>query len=70
MANKNKNRDTRREGGQRGEQANRDRSIGNQQGTTQTGAQNAGGRQRDAGGDTFDDDLRKSGNRTSSGRRS
>lgn len=65
MAEKNKTRgaqDSENRGGQQGSQ---DRSIGNQQGTTQTGGQNAGGRNRDVDDDNFTDDLRRSGGRKS-----
>ena len=43
-------------------------SIGNQQQTTQTGAQNAGGENIDEGEDQYTDDLRRSGDRNSSNR--
>jgi hypothetical protein len=46
-----------------GRQGSQDSSIGNQQGTAQTGGQNAGGNRRDVEDDNFTDDLRKSGNR-------
>ena len=46
-----------------GRQGSQDSSIGNQQGTTQTGGQSAGGENRDREEDKFTDDLRKSGNR-------
>jgi hypothetical protein len=42
-------------------------SIGNRQNTTQTGAQNSGGRNRDQKEDSFTDDLRKSKERNSTG---
>lgn len=42
-------------------------SIGNQQNTTQTGAQNSGGRNRDQKEDSFTEDLRKSKERNSTG---
>jgi hypothetical protein len=44
-------------------------SIGNQQNTAQTGAQNAGGENIDAEEDQYTDDLRNSGDRNSSNRR-
>lgn len=44
-------------------------TIGNKQGTTQTGAQNGGGENRDQQDDQYTEDLRKSGNRTSSNRK-
>ena len=56
------------QGGQQGNQDQQrkgDSSIGNQQGTAQTGGQNAGGTQREDKDDSFSDDLRNSGNRKS-----
>jgi hypothetical protein len=47
----------------------RDKQIGNQQGTTQTGAQNAGGENIDREEDQYTDDLRQSGDRNSSNRK-
>jgi hypothetical protein len=44
-------------------------SIGNQQGTTQTGAQNAGGENIDEQEDQYTEDLRRSGDRNSSNRK-
>ena len=44
-------------------------SIGNQQRTTQTGAQNSGGKNTDAASDRYTDDLRNSGDRNSSNRK-
>jgi hypothetical protein len=46
-----------------------DSSIGNQQGTTQTGAQNAGGENIDQEEDQYSEDLRNSGDRNSSNRK-
>lgn len=46
-----------------------DNSIGNKQGTTQTGAQNQGGDNRDEQEDRYTQDLRRSGDRTSSNRK-
>ena len=43
-------------------------SIGNQQQTAQTGAQNAGGENIDQGEDQYTDDLQRSGDRNSSNR--
>lgn len=44
----------------------RDNSIGNQQGTSQTGGQNGGGENREQQQeDEFTEDLRQSGNRKS-----
>jgi hypothetical protein len=47
----------------------RDNQIGNKQGTTQTGAQNAGGENIDQEEDQYSDDLRQSGDRNSSNRK-
>ncbi len=44
-------------------------SIGNQQATTQTGAQNAGGENIDQEEDQYSEDLRNSGDRNSSNRK-
>jgi hypothetical protein len=44
-------------------------SIGNRQGTTQTGAQNAGGENIDEREDQYTEDLRRSGDRNSSNRK-
>ena len=57
-------------GNQSGNRGGKESNIGNKQGTTQTGAQNAGGRNRDRDDDQYTDDLRKSGNRHSSNTRS
>lgn len=46
-----------------------DNSIGNKQGTTQTGGQNSGGENRDQREDQYTKDLRKSGDRTSSNKK-
>jgi hypothetical protein len=62
MAEKHKN-----PGNQAINRGGRESNIGNQQGTTQTGGQNSGGKnRRDTVDDEFSDDLRKSGNRNSS----
>jgi hypothetical protein len=63
---KDKNRDRSRRGPQKQDASN---TIGNQQNTTQTGAQNAGGKNREQTEDPFADDLRKSGNRSSGNRK-
>lgn len=56
--------------GQGSEQnARHDSNIGNQQATTQTGAQNAGGENIDQEEDEFTEDLRQSGDRNSSNRK-
>lgn len=56
--------------GQDASQLNKtDRTIGNQQGTAQTGAQNAGGENIDQAEDQYTDDLRKSGDRHGSNRK-
>ena len=47
----------------------RDKHIGNQQGTAQTGAQNGGGENIDREEDQYTDDLRRSGDRNSSNRK-
>jgi hypothetical protein len=44
-------------------------SIGNMQGTTQTGAQNGGGENIDREEDQFTQDLQRSGDRNSSNRK-
>lgn len=44
-------------------------TIGNQQQTTQTGAQNNGGENIDQRSDRYTEDLRESGNRSSSNRK-
>ena len=49
-------------------QASQPESIGNQQKTTQTGAQNSGGENIDQQEDKFTEDLRQSGDRKSSNR--
>lgn len=46
-----------------------DGSIGNQQQTSQTGAQNAGGENIDQEEDNYTEDLRRSGDRNSSNRK-
>lgn len=46
-----------------------DNSIGNKQGTTQTGGQSSGGENRDQQEDKYTEDLRKSGDRNSSNRK-
>lgn len=43
-----------------------DMSIGNRQGTTQTGAQNNGGDERHQHNDAYTKDLKESGNRQAS----
>lgn len=48
--------------------SNADRSVGNRQGTTQTGAQNAGGTNAKED-DQYTDDLRQSGDRAGSNRK-
>ena len=48
----------------------RDSNLGNQQGTTQTGAQNAGGENIDQGEDQYTEDIRRSGQRNSSNTKS
>lgn len=63
MAEKNKTKGTQDSVNRGGRQGSQDSSIGNQQGTSQTGAQNAGGRNRDVDEDTFSEDLRQSGGR-------
>ena len=62
---RNKNADA---GNQSGNRNNQDR-IGNQQGTSQTGAQNAGGENRDQQEDRYTENLRKSGDRNSSNKK-
>ena len=42
-------------------------SIGNRQSTTQTGAQNSGGRNRDQKDDSYTEDLQRSKERNSTG---
>ena len=54
---------------QGGAGSNRHSSIGNQQKTTQTGAQNAGGENTDQEEDQYTEDLRQSGDRESSNRK-
>ncbi|HEY0066330.1 MAG TPA: hypothetical protein VGB46_03170 [Flavisolibacter sp.] len=44
-------------------------SIGNQQGTAQTGAQNGGGENIDREEDNYTEDLQRSGQRNSSNRK-
>jgi hypothetical protein len=56
--------------GQGSEQnARHDSSIGNQQATTQTGAQNAGGENIDQEEDQYTKDLQRSGDRNSGNRK-
>jgi hypothetical protein len=62
--NKNNNQDN-----QNNRQPGEERSIGNQQGTAQTGAQNGGGENIEPKEDQFTDDLRQSGDRNSSNRK-
>lgn len=47
----------------------KDGSIGNQQYTTQTGAQNSGGENIDQEEDNYTEDLQRSGDRNSSNRK-
>lgn len=63
MSEKNKTKGAQDSVNRGGRQGSHDSSIGNQQGTSQTGGQNAGGRRRDVEDDNFTDDLRQSGNR-------
>lgn len=63
MSEKNKTKGAQDSVNMGGRQGSQDSSIGNQQGTSQTGGQNAGGRNRDVEDDNFTDDLRQSGNR-------
>lgn len=62
MADKNQNRNR---GNQDTRQDQRNQSIGNQQGTTQTGGQSSGGTDRRTQDDSFTEDLRQSGQRSS-----
>lgn len=65
MSDKQQNRNTDNDNRQKlGEQ-----SIGNRQGTTQTGTQNGGGENIDQQEDQFTDDLRQAGDRNSSNRK-
>ncbi len=64
MDNNNKN-----SGNQADQNQNNNSSIGNQQKTSQTGAQNAGGENIDQEEDQYTDDLRRSGDRNSSNRK-
>lgn len=63
----------RNQGGNRGNEGansnHQDESIGNQQRTTQTGGQSAGGENIDQEEDQYTEDLRNSGQRTSSNRK-
>jgi len=59
------NRNENQQGGNRSQQTD---SIGNQQRTTQTGAQNAGGQDIDQQEDRYTEDLQQSGRRSSSNR--
>ena len=52
---------------QGGQDSKSERSVGNRQGTTQTGAQNSGGKNSKED-DRYTDDLRSSGDRTGSNR--
>lgn len=52
---------------QSGQDSKRERSVGNRQNTTQTGSQNSGGTNNKED-DRYTDDLRSSGDRTSSDR--
>lgn len=47
----------------------KEQSIGNQQGTTQTGAQNNGGKNITEHNDQYTEDLRQSGDRQADGQR-
>lgn len=68
MAQDNNNNKTNGEGSE--QTARQDRSsIGNMQGTTQTGAQNNGGQNITDHDDQFTEDLRESGDRNSSNRK-
>lgn len=55
------------QGQQNSNQQNQKTSIGNQQATTQTGAQNNGGETIHQHNDQYTKDLRESGDRSSSG---
>ncbi len=66
MAKSSESRNSGHENSNRKEQGS---SIGNRQNTTQTGAQNAGGESIDREEDQYTDDLRNSGQRTSSNRK-
>lgn len=65
MSEKNKTKGAQDSVNRGGRQGSQDSSIGNQQGTTQTGGQSSGGENRDREEDNFTDDLRRSGNRKS-----
>ena len=66
MAEKHKNL-----GNQATNRGGKESSIGNKQGTAQTGAQNSGGENRpDRQDDAYSDDLRRSGDRSSSNNKS
>ena len=54
---------------QNNRQPGEEKSIGNQQGTAQTGAQNGGGENIEPKEDQYTDDLRQSGDRNSSNRK-
>ncbi|HEY0040029.1 MAG TPA: hypothetical protein VGB71_05160 [Flavisolibacter sp.] len=58
-----------KQGGQQNDQQQANQSIGNQQKTSQTGAQNAGGANIDQEEDQYTDDLKQSGDRNSSNRK-
>jgi hypothetical protein len=68
MAQDNNNNRTNGEGSELKTQQDKS-SIGNQQATTQTGAQNAGGENIDEQEDQYTEDLRQSGDRNSSNRK-
>ena len=68
MAQDNNNNKTTGEGSELKAQQDKS-SIGNAQGTTQTGAQNAGGENIDEQEDQYTEDLRRSGDRNSSNRK-
>jgi len=59
----------RKQGEQNNEQQKEEMSIGNQQGTTQTGAQNNRGDNVDQENDQYTKDLRQSGDRNASNRK-
>jgi hypothetical protein len=62
-------KDNREQSGHGPRKSSPDNSIGNIQGTTQTGGQNAGGENIDQEEDQYTEDLRKSGDRNSSNRK-
>lgn len=59
------NKDNLQQGNRSGHEHPHNQSVGNQQGTTQTGAQNNGGENIDQQEDQYTDDLRRSGQRKS-----